>query len=560
MRTHHTFTSWGLVLVGIMCGALDRGNAEIRQGDIPIWGGREGVFNVGLDSAARGWKVPPGWFSQMSSEVFWAGIGNRRFGLLAGGQLYTTWRAIVPLTEEIYAEGKTTIYDNHRSELLTPPFEVKLDYITFLLSGGRMPGEACINLLVDGKVMRTVTGENNDLLNWVAFDVKDLRGKEARIQVLDTSIATFGYITIDCVCQSPDPKGATRIIATPPTATNHAGGRVETVAGMLDGIPEIAGGELKVGGQTVGLDKLLRWETGIAAAEAIAANRLELVNGDLLVAEVLGLEKEELLIKHAGFKERRIPVSAISQALFQPIPPVKAKPGTLIHSNGNEIPGELLWIRDDNISIKCSLGVIPLPKARVRAFVFSERKPAQADADAVLLADGSTLSGKVSLVGEKIQLAHDSLGKLEISVGDVSRITRRPGGVTPFANLEGELIERVGPITPPVPVKVKGDAGDALRMFPRTAMRYKLPKAKGDLRFRAKIAPIVNSRTPMTALVRAGGMKKSFMIPPDGGGLEVDMDLGKATEVEIIADSSGVLSYPCGIELRNAFIMGGDAP
>jgi hypothetical protein len=496
----------------------------------------------------------------MSSDVFWGGIGNRRFGLLSGGQLYTTWRAIVPLTEEIYAEGKTTIYDNHRSELLTPPFEVKLDYITFLLSGGRMPGEACINLLVDGKVMRTVTGENNDLLDWVAFDVKDLRGKEARIQVLDTSIATFGYITIDCVCQSPDPKGATRIIATPPTATNNAGGRVETVAGMLDGIPEIAGGELKVGGQTVGLDKLLRWETGIAAPESIAANRLELVNGDLLVAEVLGLEKEELLIKHEGFKEMRIPVSAISQALFQPIPPVKAKPGTLIHSNGNEIPGELLWIRDDNISIKCSLGVIPLSKARVRAFVFSERKPTQASADAVLLADGSTLSGKVSLVGEKIQLAHDSLGMLEIAVGDVSRITRRPGGVTPFANLEGELIERVGPITPPVPVKVKGDAGDALRMFPRTAMRYKLPKAKGDLRFRAKIAPIVNSRTPMTALVRAGGMEKSFMIPPDGGGIEVAMDLGKATEVEIIADSSGVLSYPCGIELRNAFIMGGDAP
>ena len=556
MRTHHTFTSWGLVLVGIMCSALDRGNAEIRQGDIPI----EVAGLRGWDKSAKGWKVPPDWGSQIgSSEVFWAGIGNRRFGLLSGGQLYTTWRAIVPLTEEIYAEGKTTIYDNHRSELLTPPFEVKLDYITFLLSGGRMPGEACINLLVDGKVMRTVTGENNDLLNWVAFDVKDLRGKEARIQVLDTSIATFGYITIDCVCQSPDPKGATRIIATPPTATNNAGGRVETVAGMLDGIPEIAGGELKVGGQTVGLDKLLRWETGIAAAESIAANRLELVNGDLLVAEVLGLEKEELLIKHAGFKERRIPVSAISQALFQPIPPVKAKPGTLIHSNGNEIPGELLWIRDDNISIKCSLGVIPLSKARVRAFVFSERKPTQASADAVLLADGSTLSGKVSLVGEKIQLAHDSLGMLEIAVGDVSRITRRPGGVTPFANLEGELIERVGPITPPVPVKVKGDAGDALRMFPRTTMRYKLPKAKGSLHFRAKVAPIVNSRTPMTVLVRAGGMEKSFMIPPDGGGIEVDMDLGKATEVEIIADSSGVLSYPCGIELRNAFIMGGDA-
>ncbi len=46
--------------------------------------------------------------------------------------------------------------------------------------------------------------------------------QKAQIQVLDTTTAAFGYITVDCVCQSPDSKGAVRVIAGPPSIAKTA--------------------------------------------------------------------------------------------------------------------------------------------------------------------------------------------------------------------------------------------------------------------------------------------------------------------------------------------------
>ena len=91
--------------------------------------------------------------------------------------------------------------------LTSPPFEIQRDYISFLIGGGMHPGETCINLIVDGGVVRTATGPNDkpggtERLDWYSWDVSDLREKTAVIQVVDAHTGGWGHINIDHILQA----------------------------------------------------------------------------------------------------------------------------------------------------------------------------------------------------------------------------------------------------------------------------------------------------------------------------------------------------------------------
>jgi fructan beta-fructosidase len=45
--------------------------------------------------------------------------------------------------------------------------------------------ETAVNLLVDGEVVRTAAGKESEALDWIAWDVRDLRGRQALIQIVD---------------------------------------------------------------------------------------------------------------------------------------------------------------------------------------------------------------------------------------------------------------------------------------------------------------------------------------------------------------------------------------
>ena len=67
-------------------------------------------------------------------------------------------------------------------------------------------------------VVRTATGPNtkdggSEALDWQSWDVKELKGEKARIQIVDKHKGQWGHITIDHIFQS-DHK--TRIIENVP--------------------------------------------------------------------------------------------------------------------------------------------------------------------------------------------------------------------------------------------------------------------------------------------------------------------------------------------------------
>jgi levanase len=95
-------------------------------------------------------------------------------------------------------------HDNGTGHITSPEFTIGKDYINFLIGGGNhpWPGTATnrptsVNLVVDGAVVRTATGKDSERLNWTNWNVADLRGKRARIDVVDENTGGWGHINVD---------------------------------------------------------------------------------------------------------------------------------------------------------------------------------------------------------------------------------------------------------------------------------------------------------------------------------------------------------------------------
>ncbi|MFH1731456.1 MAG: PA14 domain-containing protein [Planctomycetota bacterium] len=98
-------------------------------------------------------------------------------------------------------------HDVSTGTLTSPPFKVGRKYIKFLIGGGGFAGTTCMNLLIDGKVVRTATGSNTagggtEALAWNTWDVSNLAGKEATIQIVDRHTGGWGHISVDRIVQS----------------------------------------------------------------------------------------------------------------------------------------------------------------------------------------------------------------------------------------------------------------------------------------------------------------------------------------------------------------------
>ena len=81
--------------------------------------------------------------------------------------------------------------------LSSSEFTIEKNCINFLIGGGNHPGSTCINLIVDGAVAKTETGSNLELLKWKGWDVSALKGKTAKIEIVDNYTSGWGHINID---------------------------------------------------------------------------------------------------------------------------------------------------------------------------------------------------------------------------------------------------------------------------------------------------------------------------------------------------------------------------
>lgn len=97
--------------------------------------------------------------------------------------------------------------DDATGTLTSPPFRIERPFLNFYIGGGRWTGQTCVNLMVNGKVVRSATGSNpggnrTELLEPATWDVSKLLGKTATIQIVDRRKGGWGHISFDHLVQS----------------------------------------------------------------------------------------------------------------------------------------------------------------------------------------------------------------------------------------------------------------------------------------------------------------------------------------------------------------------
>jgi hypothetical protein len=72
-------------------------------------------------------------------------------------------------------------------------------------SVGEPDDQTTVNLLVGGQVVRTMTGSDSEHLAWQTWDVSDLAGQSAQLQVIDNNTGAWGHVSLDQVTFSTKP-------------------------------------------------------------------------------------------------------------------------------------------------------------------------------------------------------------------------------------------------------------------------------------------------------------------------------------------------------------------
>lgn len=99
--------------------------------------------------------------------------------------------------------------DGDQGTLTSPEFTVDRDYLGFLIGGGNHPGKVGVNLLVNGGVEKTTTGNNSSALQWQSWDVRKYRGKKAQLEIFDNyTNSDWGHIYLDQIVLANSPAQA----------------------------------------------------------------------------------------------------------------------------------------------------------------------------------------------------------------------------------------------------------------------------------------------------------------------------------------------------------------
>ena len=109
--------------------------------------------------------------------------------------------------------------DDSTGTLTSPDFRIERKYLAFLIGGGMNGEKLALQLLVDGKVVRSATGANDrpggsEALAQGSWDVAEFAGRTGVMRIIDDAKGGWGHLNVDHILQTDEkPKGPAPLIS-----------------------------------------------------------------------------------------------------------------------------------------------------------------------------------------------------------------------------------------------------------------------------------------------------------------------------------------------------------
>lgn len=201
--------------------------------DVPVDSPRAAIVFEDWEATTFGtWRVEGNAFGAGPLTADQLPADMRRFGSLnlSGSRLVTSFPA--------GGDGRT-------GKLTSAAFTVSRRYVSVRVGGGNHPGRTCVNVVVDGQVVASATGEANERLVTRLLDVAAYEGRSAVIEVVDAHTGAWGHVNCDRIvfCDVPAESAWPDVVFEDWERPNFGGWRVEgdafgTGPVTLDQVPE----------------------------------------------------------------------------------------------------------------------------------------------------------------------------------------------------------------------------------------------------------------------------------------------------------------------------------
>jgi hypothetical protein len=347
-------------------------------------------------------------------------------------------------------------------------------------------------------------------------------------------------------------------------------GIVQTLSARLEGKVLLEKDAVSIGGKTIAWADVL-YLLPDSRPSVVRSQRVHLRNGESWAADILRLSDGNLEVRSDLFGVKKLDLALVAELQFvsQASAETERKTGVLYRVKGEAIPGKLLALTRDKITIDSAVGELDLPREGLSSFRFAAaRSIVEQGMDEVALADGSLFYGKLSLEAEGTKLEHPALGRIKLSTNVVRSVVRhlpqmfdllqlpprllQSTPVLPPEKSPGEPFRIISGLNVPSPVFIKG-----LLIEPKTVVVWKLPGkngAKGKLR--ALVAAVAGEKGDVRLTIRtADKVLLERDLGPTTKADMISLDVQAGQELQIAVEFGELLRFPCAAVLGDPHII-----